>query len=75
MRAVEISRRFFKEKEGEREKEGAKFGQRLERSRVAELVEALRIVLNQPFNGSWDAQAVFVREALAKYEGEKESGK
>jgi hypothetical protein len=30
--------------------------------------EALTTVLHQPFNGSWDAQAIFVQQALAKSE-------
>lgn len=33
---------------------------------VAMLSEALRKISKQPFNGSWDAQAVFIQETLEK---------
>lgn len=32
--------------------------------RIEKLEAALMTVLNQPFKGSWDAQAVFIQEAL-----------
>ena len=38
--------------------------------RVKKLRDALKKVLNQPFNGSWDVQAVFVQQVLNEL-GEK----
>lgn len=32
-----------------------------------ELQKALETVLNQPFNGSWDSQAVFVQNVLVPF--------
>lgn len=34
---------------------------------VKDLVEALRTVIDQPFKGSWDAQAVYCQKALAPF--------
>lgn len=36
------------------------------RSKLDSAVSVLEAILVQPFNGSWDAQAVFVQNALAK---------
>lgn len=46
--------------------EGARLRERLRSSEfeVTRLHDALEMVLNQPFKGDWDAQAVFVSEVL-----------
>jgi hypothetical protein len=43
----------------------------VQRRRIEKLETALMTVLNQPFNGSWDAQAVFIQEALEAMEGKE----
>jgi hypothetical protein len=39
-----------------------------EKAKSQKLVDACKTILNQPFNGDWDSQAVFVCKALAEYE-------
>ena len=37
------------------------------RARAEKLVKALKTVLNQPFDGDWDSQALYVQDVLAEW--------